>query len=1207
MAQKRTFTEVNKRIADLTIQLQKLTAEYKKLESEGKTASEINETLGKKIESVSKKLSTLSNVTRQYNKQQQVTNAQRKETNNNLEKAVKAHTNLTSAVNKSRQAEEKAANANKSFGDGLASVFSPAAIGRAIGSVTKFVAIYNVLNAVVNTVKEAVFGSISAFVSFEDSIGKLNAVTGANAEQTKLMTSAIRDAAVQTRFTATEVSDLAINLAKLGATSEEIPDLLLPISLAAQAIGGDLDAVGDTIFKVNNQFGLSSAESAATAQILVGAINESALSLDSFGTAIQYVGPLASQVGLSFNETASFLQVLADNGFKASRIGTGLRKIFIDLKKPGEDITETLRNLAEQNISLAEANELVGKTAAAQLITILRNIDAFNENATASVRLTSSLRASAAQMSTTAGIVDILRSSYEDLRISIGESLVNTELFTEAIGLIFPKAERLIRGYQLLNQTLSDTEGIKIAQTELDALAKTSVDSFEVLRTSLNILRKSNEGDELVQLFDRLTKAGFSYGQAQNIIFQATQRGRGALADYLLDIGATGKPALEVNKAFQATGLSLEELGDKFTEFRGFQKIVADQARETVRASKIEAERNRVVGSYADEIEKIKALGPATTQADLAAQQLEVDIREELKDAQAALTKEQERGILADKDLINTLNGRVSGYKQVIESLSEFGDVDEETAKKQKKAREDAARAAVDDIKRRKAQLKEELARIKQIRDEEIKTATERAKLQGEAAKTVKDRAKVEQALNDAIAASNQKATGLIGDALAKLGPLYDDAGRAVTKFGAEFPNIVDELQESIADLSFLFAQLGDDINETFAEKANDSINDAKNILQTYKRQVEELNEYFGENAGKSEEYFDALNELTKSLNEEIMNVAKNIDRSTAEGEAAYQIILRLLEGLKGQQDFDWGEFWKDILVDSLQEAVDRSLEALDRFNDVALENTKNRLQAQRAAISAQADIENDILKSQLDNQLITEEEFRNRSEANRKKEIARQNAIDQQIFEAEQKRDKQQARSDFLEAIASAVINEIRAGNPLPAALISGSIAAAFATASYAAEISAINQRQFYPTRFAEGGMVEGPSHAEGGVPFTVQGRGGYEMEGGEFIVNKRAASLHRSLLERINSSAKPNAMSGSYAYDSINRIPAKFAQGGSVSPAQADQLTQEQLSYLRAIAEATTSTAVGVSKPVRAFITQTDLRNNDLERRIVNKNSRL
>jgi len=215
--------------------------------------------------------------------------------------------------------------------------------------------------------------------------------------------------------------------------------------------------------------------------------------LESFATAIQYVGPIANQIGLTFNETASFLQVLSDNGFTASRIGTGLRKIFIDLKKPGEDITVTLEKLAQENISLAEANALVGKTAAAQLITLLRNTDAFRENASASSRLTSSLAASAAQMSTTAGIADILKSSYEDLKISIGEALVNTELFTSAIGLVFPQAERLIRGYQLLNETLSSTTGINAAQKELDKLSEVGAESFSSLRSSLNIFKSTGQ------------------------------------------------------------------------------------------------------------------------------------------------------------------------------------------------------------------------------------------------------------------------------------------------------------------------------------------------------------------------------------------------------------------------------------------------------------------------------------------------------------------------------------------------------------------------------------------------------------------------------------------------------------------------------------------------------------------------------------------
>ena len=244
-------------------------------------------------------------------------------------------------------------------------------------------------------------------------------------------------------------------------------------------------------------------------------------------------------------------------------------------------------------------------------------------------------------------------------------------------------------------------------------------------------------------------------------------------------------------------------------------------------------------------------------------------------------------------------------------------------------------------------------------------------------------------------------------------------------------------------------------------------------------------------------------------------------------------------------------------------------------------------------------------MKSQLDNQLITEEEYRNRQLELRKKQIGQENAIDKALFDADQKRDRQQALSDYLQALASTLINEVNAGRPFPENVIAAGITAGLSSASYGAELSAISKRKFFPKKFAEGGVVNGPSHAEGGVPFTVQGRGGYEMEGGEFIVNKRAAQLHRSVLERINNSTKPIARTGKYNYGNESAIR-KFAQGGLVNAqSQLAQSADEQLEYLKAIAAATTTTAVGVSKPVRAYVTSADLNNNDSERKIKERNT--
>ena len=84
----------------------------------------------------------------------------------------------------------------------------------------------------------------------------------------------------------------------------------------------------------------------------------------------------------------------------------------------------------------------------------------------------------------------------------------------------------------------------------------------------------------------------------------------------------------------------------------------------------------------------------------------------------------------------------------------------------------------------------------------------------------------------------------------------------------------------------------------------------------------------------------------------------------------------------------------------------------------------------------------------------------------------------------------------------------------------------------------------------------------------------------------------MHKDLLDRINKTGMTRPMSGRY----------KFAEGGLVSSPM-----NESVDYLKAIAEATTSTAIGVSKPVRAYVSDKDLRTNETERRIRDRNDKV
>jgi hypothetical protein len=81
--------------------------------------------------------------------------------------------------------------------------------------------------------------------------------------------------------------------------------------------------------------------------------------------------------------------------------------------------------------------------------------------------------------------------------------------------------------------------------------------------------------------------------------------------------------------------------------------------------------------------------------------------------------------------------------------------------------------------------------------------------------------------------------------------------------------------------------------------------------------------------------------------------------------------------------------------------------------------------------------------------------------------------------------------------------------------------VAAALAIATGLANVAQINSVQFAKggiTKLNSGGLLNGPSHANGGIPFSVGGRVGFEAEGGEAIINKRSTAMYRPMLSAIN-----------------------------------------------------------------------------------------
>jgi hypothetical protein len=92
------------------------------------------------------------------------------------------------------------------------------------------------------------------------------------------------------------------------------------------------------------------------------------------------------------------------------------------------------------------------------------------------------------------------------------------------------------------------------------------------------------------------------------------------------------------------------------------------------------------------------------------------------------------------------------------------------------------------------------------------------------------------------------------------------------------------------------------------------------------------------------------------------------------------------------------------------------------------------------------------------------------------------------------------------------------------------GAVAAAAALASGYATVDKIRNTSYTSTiepeasksKFANGGMLQGPSHSMGGIK-TAMG----ELEGGEFVINKKSTANFLPLIQAINDQASANASS--------------------------------------------------------------------------------
>ena len=1026
------------------------------------------------------------------------------------------------------------------FGGAFTGSFTPQKLGSTLGTVTRFLGVGGAVFSAIEGLKQITTESIRVFIDLERQFASIAAISGASASQMQKLQNTTFEVASSTGYATSEIIELESNLIKLGVPIENVESSLKIVAIASRAMGEDLSSVGDILFKISNQFGITQSELASTASTLVKSINESALTFQEFGTAIQYVGPIANQVGLTFRETAGYMEILSNAGFKASKIGTGLRDLFIDLKVPGEELSDTMLRLSKENISLSEAVDLVGKTSAAQLFVLLRNAEAIGElsdetyNASIALKEMSNLMVqNATNMNTTQGRIDALGIAWQRYQFRIGSAITSTELFLDLLGALDRKSEATARAYNRIAE-LSGRNPQKVSA--ITSEYSTATGPYQRAQVAYSALPMSSQAD----LNEIYSTGRFGNSRNPTIIDKSKYP---TFEKFLQGITTGGIRALEDSQ------ILLVGINNQLLEI----KKTTDSQAEVIEA------RNNQRSKFQDEYLKLEK-----QTGDVRLKNSEI-LLEKLSDEIELLSKQEE--LLSDQLALQPNNNALKLQADIVRArltetqnfVSKVSELTSEEEKKRAKAdkeeqdRLNKVKQAQEDEEKRIKRLIEERKRYYEELEQSLKIELELAKIKGDANKIAETEIRLlalrtrnfkdlKSEINSSKILTEDQKFSLLGNI-----DLFNVNEQDVLSSIEEISSV---FQELIKTKGVVQAEI---IGKQLIQTLIDSLRDS--ITPEQLKQVEEILNLKFFTGGKTDGKF------------------KKGDRSD-------------LPGI-GSDEF------KQELQKLAQDAVSALQESIATIRDTAFENLIGQLDAEKEAVQERYDFEEKALRGQLEGQLVTQEEYEKKLENIKRRRIIKENAIDKKIFEAEKKRDRQNATLTFAESIASLAISNYTKYEPFAASVLTA-IGTAIASAQYGVQLSSINQRQFFPTRFAQGGVVNGPSHAEGGVPFTVQGRGGYEMEGGEFIVNKEATKRNYSLLRQINDSVKPSSYSS-------GRI---FAAGGIV---KAEELGVRQLQLLESIAMATGGTYKNTSKPVRAFVSADDLRKSDVDLRIKERNSNL
>lgn len=157
---------------------------------------------------------------------------------------------------------------------------------------------------------------ITTAASFESSMNRVKGLTGATGDEFDKLRDQARELGATTQYSASEAADGMGFLAMAGFKTNEILGAMPSVLELAASAQMDLASAADITSNILTGYGKNVGELGHVNDVLVKAMTSANVDLNMLGESLKYVGPVASGVGMDFEEVAAAVGLMGNAGIQ---------------------------------------------------------------------------------------------------------------------------------------------------------------------------------------------------------------------------------------------------------------------------------------------------------------------------------------------------------------------------------------------------------------------------------------------------------------------------------------------------------------------------------------------------------------------------------------------------------------------------------------------------------------------------------------------------------------------------------------------------------------------------------------------------------------------------------------------------------------------------------------------------------------------------